>query len=211
MLRSLLIMQNPLEWMEQFAYQYGYSGIFFLSFIGALSIVFPIPYTIIIYLMGSILDPLLTAFSGGLGSALGEFVGYVLGYYGRILISDERKRKMDYMLRIFDRYGFIAVFIFALTPLPDDLLIIPLGIMRYNPIRVLIPCILGKSLMCFVLAFGGKLSISLIRSLFGGEEGWATTLVTLLLLIGVIILMLKIDWEEIFLKRVGDKGVENKT
>jgi membrane protein YqaA with SNARE-associated domain len=194
--------------MEQLACQYGYLGIFLLSLIGALSVVFPIPYTIVIYLMGSFLDPLLIAVSGGLGSALGELSGYVLGYYGRMLIGEERRRKMNYMLKIFDRYGVAAIFLFALTPLPDDLLIIPLGIMRYNPVKFLIPCILGKTLMCLILALGGRFSIGLIRSLFGGEGGWAATLVTIMLLIGVIILMLKIDWEEIFFKYVEKKGGE---
>jgi len=202
MLRTILVAQQFLEWMEQLACQYGYLGIFLLSLIGALSVVFPIPYTIVIYLMGSFLDPLLIAVSGGLGSALGELSGYVLGYYGRMLIGEERRRKMDYMLKIFDRYGVAAIFLFALTPLPDDLLIIPLGIMRYNPVKFLIPCILGKTLMCLILALGGRFSIGLIRSLFGGEGGWAATLVTLILLIGIVILMLKIDWEEIFLKYV---------
>lgn len=206
MLRTILATQQLLEWMEQFAYQYGYLGIFLLSSIGALSVVFPIPYTIIVYLMGSLLDPFIIAFSGGLGSAFGELVGYVLGYYGRMLVSEDRRRKMDYMLKIFDRHGVAAIFLFALTPLPDDLLIIPLGIMRYNPVKFLIPCILGKSLMCLVLALGGKFSIGLIRNLFGGEGGWAATLAIFLLLIGVIILILKIDWEEIFLKQVGKRG-----
>jgi len=208
MLRTILVAQQFLEWMEQLACQYGYLGIFLLSLIGALSVVFPIPYTIVIYLMGSFLDPLLIAVSGGLGSALGELSGYVLGYYGRMLIGEERRRKMDYMLKIFDRYGVAAIFLFALTPLPDDLLIIPLGIMRYNPVKLLIPCVLGKTLMCLILALGGRFSIGLIRSLFGGEGGWAATLVTIMLLMGAIILMLKIDWEEIFFKYVEKKGGE---
>lgn len=207
MLKALLASQQFLEWMEQLTYQYGYLGIFFLSFIGALSVIFPIPYTIVIYLMGSIIDPLLIAISGGLGSAFGELSGYVLGYFGRMLISEERRKKMDYMLKIFDRYGVAAIFLFALTPLPDDLLIIPLGIMRYNPIRFLIPCILGKTLMCLILSLGGRFSISLIRSLFGGEGGWAATLVTLMLLVGVVIIMVKIDWEKIFLKYVEKREV----
>ncbi|MEM2940814.1 MAG: VTT domain-containing protein [Thermoproteota archaeon] len=203
MLKTLFTSQQFLDWMEQLAYQYGYLGIFLLSFIGAVSVVFPIPYTVIIYLLGSILDPFLIAISGGLGSAVGEFAGYLLGYYGRMVISRERRRKMDYMLKIFDRYGVVAIFLFALTPLPDDLLIIPLGIMHYNPVKFLIPCILGKFLMCLILALGGRFSISIIRSMLAGEGGWVATLVTFLLLVGIIVIMLKLDWEKIFLKHVG--------
>ncbi|MEM2088484.1 MAG: VTT domain-containing protein [Thermoproteota archaeon] len=210
MLRTLLILQQFLDWMEQLAYQYGYLGIFLLSFIGAVSVIFPIPYTVIIYLLGSILDPFLIALSGGLGSAVGEFAGYILGYYGRTVISEERRRKMDYMLKIFDRYGVVAIFLFALTPLPDDLLIIPLGIMHYNPVKFLMPCILGKFLMCLILALGGRFSISIIESLFGGEGGWIAPLVTFLLLIGIIVLMLRIDWEKIFIQRVEKKKESEK-
>jgi len=203
---KILLLQQILDWMEQLALNYSYFGIFILSFIGALSIVFPIPYTVVIYFLGTFLDPYLIAFSGGFGSAMGEVLGYVLGYSGRVLISEERKKKMYYMVKIFDRYGVIVIFLFALTPLPDDLLIIPLGIMRYNPVKFLTPCILGKTLMCLILALGGRFSIGLIRSLFGGEEGWIATIVTLMLLVGVIILILKIDWERVFFKYVEKHG-----
>ncbi|MEM2276554.1 MAG: VTT domain-containing protein, partial [Thermoproteota archaeon] len=152
----IVFLKQLLDWMKQLALNYGYLGIFILSFTGAVSIVFPIPYTIVIYFLGRFLDPHLIALSGGLGSAAGEFVGYVLGYSGRMLISEERRRKMDYMVKIFDRYGVIAIFLFALTPLPDDLLIIPLGVMHYNPVKFLIPCVIGKTLMCFILALGGR-------------------------------------------------------
>ena len=198
-----------LEWMEQFALQFGYPGVFLISLIGALSIIVPIPYTIVIYLLGSFLNPILVAVSGGLGSALGEFSGYVLGYYGRAVLSEERRRKMDYMMKVFHRYGFATIFIFALTPLPDDLLFIPLGIMRYNFLKVFVPAFLGKTLMCFILAYSGYLSIGVIKSIFGGESGWLAVVVTSALLIIVIAVILKIDWEKVFEKYVGVEKVRN--
>jgi len=208
MQESFLILQQ-LDWMEQLAYNYGYLGVFIISLIGALSIVFPIPYTVVIYMLGSFLDPFLIAISGGFGSAVGELIGYFLGYFGRIIISEKKRRKMDYMLKIFDRYGPIAVFLFSLTPLPDDLLIIPLGIMRYNPIKFFIVCISGKTLMCLIVALGGRFSLSIIKSIFSGEGDWITTLLTFLLLTVILVLMLKIDWERIFLKYL-DPGRTDK-
>ncbi len=84
------------KWLETVAVQYGYPGIFLISFIGTASIVIPIPYTIFIFTIGSlrILDPFLVAVSGAAGSALGEFFGYFLGYYGRTIVSEERQKKM---------------------------------------------------------------------------------------------------------------------
>ena len=197
-----------LEWMEQFALQFGYFGVFLISLIGALSIIVPIPYTLIIYLLGSVLDPLLVAVSGGLGSALGEFSGYVLGYYGRAVLSEDRRRKMDYMMRVFHHYGFAAIFLFALTPLPDDLLFIPLGIMRYRFVKAFIPALLGKMLMCFILAYSGHLSVEVIKVVFG-EGGWLGVVITSAFLIIVIVAILKIDWEKVFEKHVGAERVRN--
>jgi len=194
-----------LEWMEQFAHQFGYLGVFIISFIGSVSVVFPVPYTIVIYLLGAVLDPFLVAVSGGLGSALGEFSGYALGYYGRTVVSEERRRKMDYMVKVFDRYGPVSIFLFALTPLPDDLLFIPLGVMRYPFWKAFIPALFGKTLMTFILAYSGQRSIELIETLFAGS-GLLGTVITSALLILIIVAMIKIDWEKLFEKHVGDKN-----
>lgn len=196
-----------LEWMEQFAYQFGYLGVFIISFIGSVSVIFPMPYTIVIYLMGAVLDPFLAAVSGGLGSAFGEFSGYALGYYGRTVISAERRRKMNYMVKVFDRYGSVAIFLFALTPLPDDLLFIPLGVMRYAVWKAFIPALFGKMLMTFILAYSGQKSITLIKTLFAGSGLWGIV-ITVALLIIIIVAMMKIDWEKIFEKHIDTKKVD---
>lgn len=183
--------------MQSFAQQYGYLGIFLISLVGAVTIIFPIPYALIIYVMGGFLNPIFVAVAGSLGAAVGEFSGYVAGYYGRTIIGEKQKSKIDYMVKIFDRYGPIAIFVFALTPLPDDLLFIPLGIMRYNFVKAFIPCILGKLLMCFILAYGGHLSIEFIHNIIS-EGGWLGALLTTIFLMFIVVLMLKIDWEKIF-------------
>jgi len=191
-------LQNMSQWLKSLALQYGYLGIFIVSFAGSASVIFPIPYTLVIFYAGStrMFDPLLIALSGGTGSGIGEILGYFLGYYGRAVLSDERKRKIDYIVKVFNRYGMVAVFIFALTPLPDDLLFIPLGIMRYSFLRFFIPCLAGKILMCLILAYGGYLSIEIIESLLGEEGGYIGMIASFILLIVILILMLKVDWEK---------------
>jgi membrane protein YqaA with SNARE-associated domain len=190
--------------METFAMQYGYFGVFLISLVGSMSIIIPVPYTLLIYVMGGVLDPILVAIASGFGSAVGEFSGYALGYYGRAVISKERQRKMNFMVKVFDRYGFFAIFFFALTPLPDDLLFIPLGIMRYKFVKAFVPSLLGKLLMSFILAYSGYLSIGVIRDLLGGG-GLIGALVTVILLIVIMVAILKIDWEKVFEKYVGER------
>jgi len=193
--------------MENLVTQFSYLGIFGISFIGSVSVVFPIPYTIVIYLSGAVLDPFFVAISGGLGAALGEFSGYVIGYTGRTVINEERRKKMKYMVKLFDKYGPAAIFFFALTPLPDDLLFIPLGVMRYPFVKAFIPALFGKMLMTFILAYSGQQSIELIEVIFGGS-GLLGTVITVALLILIIVAMIKIDWEKLFEKHIGAKKVE---
>ena len=200
------------EWLRNLAIQMGYPGVFLVSLIGAVSIVYPIPYALVIVFMGAnpLFNPFFIAISAGLGSAIGELFGYALGYYGRAIISKERQRKMDYMLKVFNRYGPLAIFIFALTPLPDDLLFIPLGILRYKLLKVFIPCLLGKISMSFILAYGGKIFKDIIQTLFGGNPLF-TAIVTSVLLLLIMIAMLKIDWEKIFEKHMAkEKGTNKK-
>ncbi|MDG6221815.1 MAG: VTT domain-containing protein [Candidatus Bathyarchaeota archaeon] len=190
-------------WLQQFT-QFGYLGIFIISFVGSVSVIFPIPYTLVIFGLGSVLDPVLIAISGGLGAALGEFSGYALGYYGTSKISEERRKKMDFMVKIFDKYGPVTIFLFALTPLPDDLLFIPLGVMRYSFLKAFIPAIIGKTLMTFIIAYSGQQSLELITVILG-ESGFLGTAITVVLLAIVIFAMIKIDWEKVFKKHVGSK------
>lgn len=201
------------RWLENVPGQYGYPGIFLVSFIGAASIVIPVPYTIIIFTIGSlrILDPFLIAISGAAGSALGESFGYFLGYYGRAILSEERQKKMRYIARFFSRYGPVAVFVFSLTPLPDDLLFVPLGIMRYSFVKAFIPAFIGKLLMCLTLAYGGYLSIGLVENVFGERGDIWIALASAVLLAIVITIMFKVDWEKVFPLEEKEKKRKRKT
>lgn len=182
--------------------QYGYFGIFLISLIGAMSIFFPIPYTVVIFTLGGIssLDPILIALSAGLGSAVGEFSGYLLGVGGRKAIGERYKRKMDVLALLFKRYGSIVIFVFALTPLPDDLLFIPLGVMRYSIIKAFIPALIGKICMNLIVVYSGRLSIGFIRSIFGVEGDWVSAIIgmvlALVLFVVVFVVMFKVDWEK---------------
>lgn len=195
--------------MQSIALQFGYSGVFLISLIGTMAIVIPIPYTLVILGLGAAgWNPILLTIAGGSGSAIGELVGYLLGYYGRRIVSEERQRKMDYLLKIFGKYTPLAIFVFALTPLPDDLLFIPLGILRYSLIKTFIPALIGKTLMCYILASFGNAYNNILVILFGDEGGWIGAGITTVLLIVLIYVLYRVDWEKIFDKYIvkGTKG-----
>ncbi|MCK4405884.1 MAG: VTT domain-containing protein [Hadesarchaea archaeon] len=168
----------------------GYPGISLLSFIGASSVIIPIPYTVILFGIAPAFNPFLLAIAAGLGAAGGELVGYGLGYAGRHVVGKKRRRQLDAMLSIFERFGVLAVFIFALTPLPDDLLFIPLGLMHYSLWRAFTACVAGKFAMSFIIAYMGKAAGELF-------DGWMLAAVVAVILVLVMVVMFRIDWVKV--------------
>jgi len=203
--------------MQNLSIQYGYFGIFLISLIGALSIFFPIPYTVVIFTLGGLkvgeswaFEPLWIAVAAGIGSAVGEFSGYVIGFGGRKVIGDKYKKKMNLLMKLFDRFGPLVIFLFALTPLPDDLLFIPLGVIRYSLVRALVSALIGKICMNYIVAYSGRLSINIIRDIFGVESDWISALIGMVLAVAlmiiVFVIMFKVDWEKILENYVDGKS-----
>lgn len=195
-------LQDFIDWMMTLSAQYGYFGIFLISLIGALSIFFPVPYTVVIFTLGGMqtFEPVWIAVAAGMGATIGEFSGYLLGFGGRKAIGQKYKRKMDLLLKVFDKYGPVVIFVFALTPLPDDLLFIPLGVMRYSIIRAFIPALIGKFTMNLIVAYSGRFSLQIVRNLFGVDSDWMSALIGMglaaILMIIVFVAMFKVDWEK---------------
>ncbi len=197
-----MLLDDIANWMQSLALQYGYLGIFLVSLLGATSIFIPIPSTVVIFIISgsSAFEPLWIAVAAGLGAVLGEFSGYLIGLGGRRVISEKYKKKMDILMRLFKKYGPVVIFGFALTPLPDDLLFIPLGVMRYGIVQAFIPALLGKFLSNLIIAYAGRFSIEIIRDIFGVEgEGTSLligTVLAVVFLIVVFIIMFKVNWEK---------------
>ena len=199
--------------------QFGYLGFFLMAFAGAASIFVPIPYTVVIFTLGGSFDPLLIALAAGAGAALGEFTSYLVGVYGAKMVSEEGRRKMEFMVKVFNKWGPLAVFAFALTPLPDDLLFIPLGMMRYSVSKAFAAGFAGKAVMSLIVAYSGRLTQGVVQDLirgFFGEQNdifaiLLTAIIAIALLIIVVIVMLRLDWEKIYYRYVEKKEVaENK-
>jgi membrane protein DedA with SNARE-associated domain len=98
------------------------------------------------------------------------------------------------MRALIDRYGMLLVLLFALLPLPDDVLLVPLGMIKYNLWKLVSAMFLGKTLMCLAISYAGFYSYGSIMELFesGGTLGVVASLALLAL---VIVAVLRFDWE----------------
>ena len=103
--------------MGGFIGQYGYFGAFLISVFGNFTIFFPVPFTLTIYAFGSILNPLILGISCGLGSTIGEFSAYLIGWGGRSMLEERYGKRLESAKLLIERYGVLAIFIFAVLPL----------------------------------------------------------------------------------------------
>ncbi len=181
------------SWMNDLVSTYGYTGAFLISTFGNFTVFFPVPFVLTIYAFGATLNPLLLGFVCGLGSTVGEFSAYLIGRGGRRVLNSRYEKQLETAKSLVQRYGAWIIFLFALSPLPDDLILIPLGMLRYNLRKAMTAMFLGKFLMCSSIAFAGRYSYSFIKRIFT-SSGWLGGVASTLLLVVLILALLKVDW-----------------
>jgi len=178
---------------------YGYIGFFIVSFIATLTVILPIPYLILIYIAGSTqqFNPAFIGLASGLGAALGELWLYFVGRGGRRLLPEKFRERADKLRTLIESYGvFMVVFIFAATPLPDDLIYPILGVLKIDLKKIFLAAFLGKTLLSAVIAYAGYYSYEAILDYMGEEMSiWASALVLILALV-LTYVILKIDWDK---------------
>jgi len=146
---------------------YSYFGIFLVSLIASASIFLPLPSTFVVFASALFLNPFLLGLVGGLGAAIGEFTGYGIGVGGRKLIKKKWKKSMDKTEKLFQKYGgFLIITIFAATPLPDDIVGILGGSLRYPVKKFFIATLIGKLILHWILAYGGLYGINWVLDIF---------------------------------------------
>jgi membrane protein YqaA with SNARE-associated domain len=189
-------MSEIVGFLMNIAERYGYIGAFIASLLGNITIALPTPYAFLIAALGSTLNPFILGIVCGFGSTIGELVAYALGYVGRTAMNENQKEKLDIVKRILDKYGSLVIILFAVTPLPDDLILIPMGMMKYDYKTIIITVLIGKTILALFLAYAGYYGLEYVDTVYQ-STGWAGVIFSLLLLAGVIIALLKIDWEKL--------------
>ncbi|RLG00688.1 MAG: hypothetical protein DRN47_00905 [Candidatus Wolframiiraptor sp.] len=176
---------------------YGYLGAFLISVLGSLIPFLPVPYLMPIVLMAKTLDPLLLGVVAGVGGAVGKLTSYGLGRVGRRFLGEERRKKMTVLGKAIGKYGALAVFLFALTPLPDDVIYIPVGLTGLNIAKFMLANMLGKIVLSWIVAYTGRLYFDLAGLFLGREGGFAATIIAVIAMMIITIVLLRIDWEEV--------------
>lgn len=163
---------------------------------------FPTPYTFVVcfsaapFLSLNFGVPLLVAFIASMGCLIGELGGYLVGRGFSRLISEEQLIKLSPYQQFLLEHPKLApflIFLAALTPINDDFITVPLGLLKYSLKKTIFWCWLGK--FGLMLIFGYNLLN--ICSFLGGES-WILSIITLYAIILLIYVLLKVDLLKLF-------------
>ena len=104
--------------------------------------------------------------------------------------------------KLVKRYGGSAAFVAAATPIPDDLVYIPLGLAKYNPKRFFIATLLGKLVLFYVIVLiSHYMGLSLLEPILQDIEDplpiYVGIVAFAVAMTVVVVLLLRLNWEKI--------------
>ena len=96
-------------------------------------------------------------------SALGGVMGYIIGLFGGRPVFNflfrNKHEQFDHVEKLYNKYGSIAVFLSAFTPIPYKIFTIASGILKMNFPQFLVASFFGRGLRFFI--------VSIVLMLFG--------------------------------------------
>jgi len=188
------LLENLEKWLIQIVVEHGYLGAFIVSVLGNLIPFIPIPYLVAIFYMAAYLpvEPVILGIISGIGGTIGKVIVYIFSFGSGKLIGEEKEYRIARLRQLLDKYGALAVFVFTITPSPDDIVIIPLGLIRYSFFKFLIACLAGKIALSMFIAVFGKTFVNILGLMLGGSIYGA--IASIIFLIIITVALLKIDW-----------------
>ncbi len=153
-------------WAHALIQAWGYFGVFLVSIIGSATILLPLPSFAIIFFAGGFLNPFLVGVSAAFGSTIGEMISYGIGIGGSHLAKKYKQRLKEGKKWLQRHNGFLLIILFAATPLPDDLIGLACGVLRYDWRKFFLACLIGKIILNTFLALGGFYTFSRIFGYF---------------------------------------------
>jgi len=156
-------------WSQSIAAAWGYAGIFIVNLVGSATVLLPVPSFLLVFAMGAVLNPWLVGIAAAFGCALGELTGYGIGLVGKKAIEKKHERWLKKANAWMEKYkAFVVIVIFAATPLPDDVVGVFCGAIKYDIRKFFIASLIGKLILNLSLALGGYYGMQWVLSVFGG-------------------------------------------
>ncbi|MEM3100104.1 MAG: hypothetical protein QXT99_01950 [Candidatus Nitrosotenuis sp.] len=179
-------------------YQLWYFGIFLLMFIlNTAPILMPPTWIVLVsfHALDPTLDPLILALVGASGATLGRFVLLHASGYFRRFLSNERKSNLEKIgayLQSKKMGYFAASFVFAATPLPDNMLFITYGLMKAKSIQIYCGYWAGRVAAYYVMLSASQAVLTPFLQIF--EERYLGVLFIDIMSIVALVFFASINW-----------------
>ena len=176
-------------------------------FLGAL-VPFPIPYMIPVSTFSyAWLNPqipnadlfiIILASAAAISNTIGDMLDYFIGMGSEKVLERNDPELQNRWAKLIMKYPKAIpwfLFLFAVTPLPNVLLLVPLGFVKYSAKKTLFFMLIGKIIMMGSMALAGIYGIDWLLSL-AGEGNWVLGIIFLYIMWLMIFLMVKFNPEK---------------
>jgi membrane protein DedA with SNARE-associated domain len=187
-----------------FAPEVGYLGLGLVNFFGSLIPFIPLPGFLLLASMsvGDQFNLHILALLSALTATVAKQIIFYVSYEGRHILNEKTRKRMRPFERLVKRYGAAAAFVAAATPIPDDLIYVPLGLAKYNPKRFFIATLTGKIVLSYSIVFiSHNLGLSLVAPFLENVNDVTTVYVGIIIfgamMTAVVVLLLRLDWQRI--------------
>jgi len=177
---------------------YTYPFVFFIIFvISVIPILTPPTWIVIVsaYSLNDQLNPILLSMIGASAAIAGRLILLQLSTVGRKAINDHRKNSLDRFRKYLEkkRYGYlIGTLLFALLPLPSNMLFISYGLMKAKSIGIVVGFWLGRFLAYVIMINLSQYFFNSFKDILNAD----TLSLIFIDIAGIImtLFMLLIDW-----------------
>ncbi len=152
-------------------------------------------YLLLIYYSNRYHDPLFLmsiAIISGIGSTIGKMTIYLIGRGISRILPEESRKNAEIFGNLIKKWGFLFVLIATSTPIPDDVILIPIAFTRYSLSLYFLATFLGKTLASLVIVFFGRGFSTAVEDM--GLPQYLQIPILLTVSIIFMIIIMKIDW-----------------
>jgi uncharacterized membrane protein YdjX (TVP38/TMEM64 family) len=139
-------------------------------------------------------DPVIlvaTGFLVALGATFAKSVHYLVTFFVGKRLKGKQRQRLDADAVKLKRWAFLLLFAAAVSPIPDEPVVIPLGLMKYSPGKFFAAFFLGKIMVTIAGAFLGVWSGQRLSDI--GLSLEATVVLSILLTVVITVILLKVD------------------
>ncbi len=136
-----------------------------------------------------------------LGATLAKGIHYMVTFFIGKHLGEKRRARLDADAVKVRKWAFLLLYLAAATPIPDEPIVIPLGLMKYSPSKFFLSYFLGKLTITVAGAFLGNKIGNVFSSWLSPE---VMVVISVVLTIVVTVILLKVDLGKLaerFLKR----------